>query len=103
MPIIVIGIGTVIPLKSIIYSLFENINEMGQDVFDSLEEKDATQLYDELIKSNLLKQIYDILNKYGEFEELHRNLLHLAKSLIEYSDSALGIIDGIASRYDEEA
>ena len=38
-PIIVIGIGTVIPLKSIIYSLFENINEMGQDVFDSLEEK----------------------------------------------------------------
>ena len=27
-PIIVIGIGTVIPLKSIIYSLFENINEI---------------------------------------------------------------------------
>ncbi|MDD7381190.1 MAG: GPR endopeptidase, partial [Bacillales bacterium] len=38
-PIIVIGIGTVIPLKSIIYSLFENISEIGQDVFDSLEEK----------------------------------------------------------------
>ena len=69
---------------------------------DSLDDKDATQLYDELIKSNLLKQIYDILNKYGEFEELHRNLLHLAKSLIEYSSSALGIIDGIASRYDDK-
>lgn len=69
---------------------------------DSLDDKDATQLYDELIKSNLLKQIYDILNKYGEFEELHRNLLHLAKSLIEYSDSAIGIIDGIASRYDDK-
>lgn len=69
---------------------------------DSLNNKDATQLYDELIKSNLLKQIYDILNKYGEFEELHRNLLHLAKSLIEYSNSAIGIIDGIASRYDDK-
>ena len=45
MPIIVIGIGTVIPLKSIIYSLFENISEIGQDVFDSLEEK----AYDNMI------------------------------------------------------
>ena len=69
---------------------------------DSLDDKDATQLYDELIKSNLLKQIYDILNKYGEFEELQRNLLHLAKSLVEYSDSAIGIIDGIASKYDDK-
>lgn len=69
---------------------------------DSLENKDVTQLYDELVKSGLLKQIYDVLNKNGELKELRHNLLHLAKSLIEYSNSAIGIIDGIASRYDDK-
>ena len=42
------------------------------------------------------------LNKNGELKELRHNLLHLAKSLIEYSNSAIGIIDGIASRYDDK-
>lgn len=38
-PIIVIGIGTVIPLKSIVFSLFNDINEIEQDIIDAIEDE----------------------------------------------------------------
>ena len=38
-PIIVIGIGTVIPLKSIVFSLYDDINEIEQDIIDAIEDE----------------------------------------------------------------
>ncbi|MGN1295473.1 MAG: GPR endopeptidase [Bacilli bacterium] len=44
-PIIVIGIGTVIPLKSIVYSLCEDINKIDSELVDAIENEKNNMIF----------------------------------------------------------
>lgn len=88
------------PVKLEIYLVLEIINAYTNLTFTAKQKEDPLKLYDLLCSTNFLNEVMNIIDP-EEISMIKTSIYNSVKSIYDYRNSVLGILEAITTNYSE--